>query len=365
MNKATFVNEIPDEIKGNEVPTVELVQKMIPDTSNFAEKGHTHMVSEISGLEIPGVDTSNLAPKEHTHTSEDISDKITWFDPFPSLGYQFTSVEENDYCEVIEGRLVLKEFDEFDYKISFSDNVNVAHNMNIDQTILESPCIKYFPSGKLMLVVGEFKGRMCAMFLLIDPSVFFNKTDFCIFFESVSYKLAYSAKEIESNNQNQLITQDAVQGMIDQNIQEKCSIQVLDSYPPIDIGYDVSFEKHPEIPRAIRVIPEIISTEWSIAVLSIDGKQYSSLNQASQIDESTDHFKIHVSGRDIYIQAITNLDTSYRGTIAFTSGFKNSNPRETFLFIKSEEEPSDTQLMTYNAVKMYVEAILKEKKLIT
>ena len=29
MSKATFVNEIPNEIKGNEVPTVELVQKMI------------------------------------------------------------------------------------------------------------------------------------------------------------------------------------------------------------------------------------------------------------------------------------------------------------------------------------------------
>ena len=32
MNKATFVNEIPNEIKGNEVPTLSLVKSMIPES---------------------------------------------------------------------------------------------------------------------------------------------------------------------------------------------------------------------------------------------------------------------------------------------------------------------------------------------
>ena len=39
MNKATFVSEIPSKIEGNEVPTVELVQKMIPQIPKYTVIG--------------------------------------------------------------------------------------------------------------------------------------------------------------------------------------------------------------------------------------------------------------------------------------------------------------------------------------
>ena len=95
MNKATFVNEIPNEIKGNEVPTLNLVKTMIPegltpedglspfkceytsfDTNLFEQKGNKLVLKDLDGMKSYKICIWDSIGSEQTFASNSPSQNL-------------------------------------------------------------------------------------------------------------------------------------------------------------------------------------------------------------------------------------------------------------------------------------------------
>ena len=345
MSKATFVSEIPNEIKGNEVPTLNLVKSMIPDvveentiTEYNKDKDYGTVKYTINGKDASESEFCTLKVADSSFKSD-----------YLNFGYhsKATPTYNSETKDIIEfatqyiGPFQISKYMEeiqigFDYE-SYSDGTYEI-TLNLDD-------------GEPLNITAEVSGIK-------------EKTDM------------YS---------NKLMNSSSILEIVEQHTEK------MKEYTTQDIS-GFSFIG----PKDTWFITESINFELGIKKLTLKGKDCVScdliykgityhldsslecLNKRNELYDASDRFiyfdttankeEIPITN-NFYIQLDGNKELEFElKNITIDGKTKQTSEKwesKEIIFRPTSDMNDDEILMTANAVRGYVEAILKEHKLIS
>ena len=324
MNKATFVSSIPSKIEGNEVPTVELVQKMIPEVvsefnSQSSSEKYIFKIKPDSKLSIRGDFQTNDLSKDYV------------------LQYGVYGKDNVSLTFTINGQS-LSEFgiiDKFEYKPDNQTYSLCFHEPLTENTEIIVQSNEAWAEKVFAEIIPE-KSRTD-----INQKQVMTSSGVSDFVSSCEIKSSQISDRIQEYNPTSRIPGEVVEYLINgkeiKEFSDICSVQ--DSYGPFTCQY-LEFNSQIYTNQKVKVKTEFTSSNIS----------------GPQSDRIFGNFITYA--RSTTFQIAPNTRELPNGEYKITVEFQTQGPLEISAKVRNTQEiltMNEDQLMTANAVRGYVE----------